>query len=104
LFKPEYDMAVLEIDPQINEGIAEKLHLKESKPLTLSFDSSQRSIGSPVTWLTTAAQGDLTLTPRLFTVHTWSKRQSYSELTHQAGHRLCTRISDICPQFQCRGD
>ena len=67
LFKPEYDMAVLEIDPQINEGIAEKLHLKESKPLTLSFDSAQRSIGSPVTWLTTAAQGDLTLTPRLFT-------------------------------------
>jgi len=67
LFKPEYDMAVLEIDPQTNEGVAEKLLLKESKPLTLSFDSSQRSIGSPVTWLTTAAQGDLTLTPRLFT-------------------------------------
>ena len=65
--KPEYDLAVLEIDPQINEDIADKLHVKYSKPLILSFDSSQRSMGSAVAWFTTAAQGDLTLTPRLFT-------------------------------------
>jgi hypothetical protein len=66
-FKQEYDMAILEIDPLVNEPIAERLHVRESKPLVLSLDSSQRSIGSPVTWITTAAQGDLTLTPRLFT-------------------------------------
>jgi Trypsin-like peptidase domain len=67
VFKPEYDIAVLEIDPKIDEPIAERLRIGESKPLTLNLDSSQRSIGSAVTWLTTAAQGDLTLTPRVFT-------------------------------------
>ena len=67
VLKPEYDLAILEVDPHSNEVVANKLNLTESKPLTLSLDRSQRSLGSTVTWLTTAAEGDLTLTPRLFT-------------------------------------
>ncbi len=66
LFKPEYDMAILEIDPRANGPVAEKMHLAQSRPLNLSLDGSDRSMGSQVTWLTTAAQGDLKLTPRLF--------------------------------------
>jgi hypothetical protein len=81
LFKPEYDLAVLEIDPKINEQVADKLGVTKSKPLTLSFDASQRLIGSSVTWLTTAATGDATLTPRLFTgniVANYVKDEKYS--------------------------
>ena len=66
-FKPEYDMAILEVEPQANPQVAEKLHLTRSRPLHLNLDKSRRAIGSPVTWLTTAFQGDLKLTPRLFT-------------------------------------
>lgn len=66
-FKPEYDLAILDIDPTVDSTVADKLNLKDSKPLVLDFESQRRAIGSPVTWLTTAAQGDLTLTPRLFT-------------------------------------
>jgi hypothetical protein len=66
-FKPEYDMAILEVEPQANPQVAEKLHLTRSRPLHLNLDVSRRVIGSPVTWLTTAFQGDLKLTPRLFT-------------------------------------
>ena len=66
-FKPEYDMAILEVEPQANPQVAEKLHLTRSRSLHLNLDESRRAIGSPVTWLTTAFQGDLKLTPRLFT-------------------------------------
>jgi len=66
MFKPEYDLAILEIDPHENEEIAHKIRLEESKPLVLNFDVTQRAVGSEVAWLTTAAEGEPTLTPRLF--------------------------------------
>lgn len=80
-FKPEYDLATLAIDPAIDPPVADKLDLKNSKPLTLSFESRDREIGTMVTWLTTAAQGDLTLTPRLFTgnvVANYTTDETYS--------------------------
>lgn len=80
-FKPEYDLAILDVDPEVDQPIAEKLDLNKSKPLALNFDSSQRSIGTAVTWLTTAAQSDLTLTPRLFSgsvVANYIADESYS--------------------------
>jgi V8-like Glu-specific endopeptidase len=45
-FKPEYDMAILEVEPQANPQVAEKLHLTRSRPLHLNLDESRRAIGS----------------------------------------------------------
>ena len=87
LFKPEYDLAILTIDPDVDPPVADKLDLKDSKPLALSFESQRRAIGSTVTWLTTAAQGDLTLTPRLF-----------------AGNIVANYITDETYSYRSNGD
>lgn len=64
--KPEFDLAVLEIDPSTNLDVASKLDIANAKALEISFDKKDRELGSPVEWLSTAASGDLTLTPRFF--------------------------------------
>jgi Trypsin-like peptidase domain len=89
-FKPEYDLAILDIDPAIDPAVADKLDLKDSKPLALDFESQRRAIGSPVTWLTTAAQGDLTLTPRLFTgniIANYIADETYSYQSNGNAHK-----------------
>ena len=71
--------------PALDPVEADKLELKDSKPLTLNFDAQSRGLGSTVTWLTTAAEGDLTLTPRLFTgniVANYINNQTYSYLSN----------------------
>lgn len=65
-YKPENDVAILEIDPLSNPDVSEKLALNKVDALKLSFNRSHRSLGSEVEWLSTAASGDLTLTPRFF--------------------------------------
>jgi len=64
-FKPEWDLAVLQIDPSQNSEIAEKMGIPNTiKPLEI--DSSEITVGSPVEWLSAGTLGDLTITPRLF--------------------------------------
>ena len=64
--KPEFDLAILEIDPNINKDIANQLDIDNIRRLELSFDEKDRELGSSVEWLSTAASGDLSLTPRFF--------------------------------------
>jgi len=65
--KPEYDLAVLEIDPLINEKIAQKLGIpKHIKSLKINFCEKTRNIGTSVEWISAGILGDLTITPRFF--------------------------------------
>ena len=64
--KPEFDLAILDIDPSENEEIARKLGVENIAALELSFSPVDRQLGADVEWLSTAASGDLTLTPRFF--------------------------------------
>jgi len=64
--KPEFDLAILEVDPSTNKDISNKLDIQNTKKLKLSFNKAERKFGSAVEWLSTAASGDLTLTPRFF--------------------------------------
>jgi len=70
VFKPEYDLAILEIDPTEDPETASKLELADSKPLTLNFESAQRALGTEVMWLTTAARvtegSGVVYAPRVF--------------------------------------
>ena len=78
IMKPEYDIAVLEIDAAENEAVSRKLDLENSP--ALEFDFGDRVIGAPIEWLSTAATGDLTLTPRYFKAHlttTYTTAQAY---------------------------
>lgn len=63
---PEYDLAILEIDPEQNSDVSEKLNLYNVKPLKCSFRNKRRQIGSSVQWLSAGVLGDLTQTPRFF--------------------------------------
>lgn len=65
-YKPERDLAILEIDPSINQDVSSKLSLKSVKSLKLDFRKETRSIGTHVEWMSTGTLGDLTLTPRFF--------------------------------------
>lgn len=65
-YKPECDLAILEIDPSINQDVSSKLSLKSVKSLKLDFREKTRSIGAHVEWMSTGTLGDLTLTPRFF--------------------------------------
>ncbi|OGZ70318.1 MAG: hypothetical protein A2980_00735 [Candidatus Staskawiczbacteria bacterium RIFCSPLOWO2_01_FULL_33_13] len=65
IFKPEYDLAILEIDPSQNKEIAEKIGIPHTiKPLEIDFEET--TIGTLVEWLSAGTLGDLTITPRLF--------------------------------------
>lgn len=65
--KPEYDIAVLEIDPSLNLEVAQRLGIpKEIKSLKINFREKTRNIGLPVEWISVGVLGDLTLTPRFF--------------------------------------
>ncbi len=65
VFKPEYDLAILEIDPTENIEIAKKMGITEGiSTLKLSFGETQ--VGDSVEWLSAGTLGDLTITPRLF--------------------------------------
>ena len=66
IYKPEFDLAILEIDPSINKDVSNKLDIQNTKTLELSFDKAEREFGSAIEWLSTAATGDLVLTPRFF--------------------------------------
>jgi S1-C subfamily serine protease len=63
---PQYDLAILRINPNENQQISDLLNLNTSPALELSFERNDRLLGSEVEWLSTAASGDLTLTPRFF--------------------------------------
>lgn len=65
--KPEYDLAILEIDPSINEEIAQRLGIPDKiKALKINFCEKTRHTGSSVEWISAGTLGDLTLTPRFF--------------------------------------
>jgi hypothetical protein len=68
IFKPDYDLAILEIDPAANPEISSKLRLSDAKPLELDFDRAQRAAGTAVMWSTnvTPSDKDFLLHPRLF--------------------------------------
>lgn len=63
---PQFDLAILEIDPNENQQVYTSLDIPHSIPLNLSFDPNDRIIGGSVEWLTTASSSDMTLTPRFF--------------------------------------
>jgi len=66
-YKPEYDIAILEIDPLLNIKIAQKLGIPNNiKALKMDFQEKTRLIGSPVEWVSAGTLGDLTITPRFF--------------------------------------
>ncbi len=65
-YKPELDLAILKVDLASDPDMAAKLNIKNPKSLKLSFNQAHREPGSGVEWLSTAASGDLTLTPRFF--------------------------------------
>lgn len=65
VYKPEYDLAVLEIDPSQNAEIAEKMGIP-GKVRALEIDFNETPIGTPVEWLSAGTLGDLTITPRFF--------------------------------------
>jgi len=46
--------------------VSTKLDIANTRALELSFDKAEREFGSEVEWLSTAAVGDFTLTPRFF--------------------------------------
>lgn len=65
VFKPECDLAILEIDSLQNKDIAEKMGIPNTiKPLEIDFNEA--TIGTSVEWLSAGTLGDLTITPRLF--------------------------------------
>lgn len=63
---PNLDLAILEVDFDENRDIFFELGLGDAPPLELSFNKADRMPGSAVEWLSTAAAGDITLTPRFF--------------------------------------
>lgn len=67
-YRPEFDLAILEIDPNENTEIAERLGIQNVQVLDFSFDPAERIFGEPVQWMTTAVSvgRDLSLTPRFF--------------------------------------
>src|SRR6266849_8835481 len=80
LFKPEYDLAILEVDPTQSTEAHSKLDLGAAsadsfdiKSLDLDFDPAQRAVGTSVMWSTTGSPtGDQThfaLPPRFFTAN-----------------------------------
>ncbi len=65
VFKPEYDLAILEIDPTENPEIAKNMGIPgEISALKLNFGETQ--VGDSVEWLSAGTLGDLSITPRLF--------------------------------------
>ncbi|MFH0732983.1 MAG: serine protease [Candidatus Omnitrophota bacterium] len=64
--KPEYDLAILEVDPSTNKDVAAQLNLESVKSLQLDLGKQARGIGAHVEWMSTGTLGDLTLTPRFF--------------------------------------
>lgn len=64
-FKPEWDLAILEIDPTENAEIAGLMGIP-SQIKALEFDSGEPVVGSQVEWLSAGTLGDLSITPRLF--------------------------------------
>jgi S1-C subfamily serine protease len=65
IFEPEYDLAILEIDPSQNKEIAEKIGIPNTVE-SLEFDFEEMTIGDNVEWMSAGTLGDLTITPRLF--------------------------------------
>lgn len=64
---PEYDLAILEIDPLQNKEVAQLLGIpKNIRSLKIDFLKKTREIGLSVEWISTGTLSDLTLTPRLF--------------------------------------
>jgi S1-C subfamily serine protease len=63
---PQFDLAILKIDPNDNAEVARLLSIDNAPALQLSFDQNDRTLGGEVEWLSTAATADLTLTPRFF--------------------------------------
>lgn len=66
---PELDLALLEIDPSADPGVAAKLGIVSAPPVKLNLAKENREPGRDVQWLSTAGGGDLTLTPRMFKGH-----------------------------------
>ena len=92
LFKPEFDLAILEIDPSQNKDIAEKIGIPALiKPLEIDF--SEIDIGTPVEWLSAGTLGDLTITPRLFKgniVTKYIKNNHYKFMNSQGVEEIAT--------------
>lgn len=63
---PQFDLAILEIDPNENLVVSELLAVTQTPALELSFVKEDRILGGDVEWLSTASSGDMTLTPRFF--------------------------------------
>lgn len=65
--KPEYDIAVLKINPSLDITTAKRLGIpNEIKSLKFDFRERTRDVGLPVEWISAGVLGDLTLTPRFF--------------------------------------
>jgi hypothetical protein len=79
--KPEFDLAVLKVNPGDYPQVAETLNLTTTPALPLSVDLADRIPGSRVEWLSPAAAGDHVLIPRFFRGHLitrYKRNQPYS--------------------------
>jgi hypothetical protein len=93
---PQYDLAILEIDADAiaaNAAFATSLRLSEVEPVEFDFRVESRELSCEVEWLSTAAAGDASLTPRFFKgclVSRYSKNQNYS--FKEGGGRVIANI------------
>ena len=77
---PEFDIAILEVDPNRDQNIANLLDIANSPALQLDFEAHSRIFGGAVEWLSTAATADSALTPRFFRgnlISNYTSAQSY---------------------------
>lgn len=92
IFKPESDVALLEIDPSLDMITANKLGIPENiKSLDVDFDENSSDIGSSVEWVGAGTLGDLTVTPRFFKgniVTKYIKDQKYTYKDREASEKL----------------
>ncbi len=64
-FKPEWDLAILQIDSTQNTEIATLMGIPNNIK-ALDFDPQEPDAGDQVEWLSAGTLGDLSITPRLF--------------------------------------
>lgn len=91
-YKPEYDLAILEIDPSINKKVAQKLGIPNNiKSLNVDFNVNAGTIGSLVEWISAGTLGDPTITPRFFKgniIARYIKDQTYKFINPQKTEQL----------------
>ncbi len=90
--KPEWDLAILEIDPNENQEVAKHMGIPENiKALDLDF--TLPNIGSTVEWLSAGTLGDLSITPRFFKgnmVAQYIKDNNYKFINDQGNEETAT--------------